>query len=193
MMLRSFIAIAVPAEIQEAIARSTASLKATLPKPLIRWVAQQNVHLTLKFLGDVAPANLERLAEAIRGTTASHETFSMLVGGLGAFPNMRRARVIWIGLEAPTALAALYHGVEAAAAQMGYTLEERPFSPHLTIGRVGQGLSAADLQRIHSALEVTKVDMLGKLRVEAIHILKSDLQSGGSVYTHLYSLPMRAS
>jgi 2'-5' RNA ligase len=192
MMLRSFIAIEIPAGIQSAIAHSTASLKNTLPQTLIRWVAPQNVHLTLKFLGDVSPANLARLAGTLKMETASRDMFSMSVGRIGAFPSARRARVIWIGLEAPPALETLRRGVEAAAAQMGYVPEERPFSPHLTIGRVGQNASASDLQRIRIALEATSVGILGTVRVEAAHIFKSDLKPGGSVYTHLYTLPMKS-
>jgi len=192
MMLRSFVAVEIPAEIQSALARSTAPLQKTLPKPLIRWVAPQNVHLTLKFLGDVSPANLERLAEALKAEAVAHETFTMSVSGLGAFPTLRRARVIWIGLEAPAALMALLRGVEAVTARLGYASEDRPFSPHLTIGRVGQNVSGTDFQRIRTALEGATVGALGTLRVDAVHIFKSDLQPGGSVYTHLYTLPMKS-
>ncbi len=192
MMLRSFIALEIPVEIQSAIAHSTASLKKTLPKPLVRWVAQENVHLTLKFLGDVSPANLEQLAETLKMEAASQEMFSMSIGGLGAYPTARRARVIWIGLDAPPALATLQRSLEASAAQLGYTPEERPFSPHLTIGRVGQFASALDLQRIRIAIEATRVGSLGTLSVQAIHIFKSDLLSGGPVYTLLYTLPMKS-
>ena len=191
-MLRSFIAVEIPAEIQNAIADAIASLKSALPKPLIRWVASQNVHLTLKFLGDVTPANLEQLAETLKVEIALHEIFSISISGLGAFPTERRARVIWIGLDAPPDLAALQRRVDAAAAQMGYPKEERPFSPHLTIGRVAQIVSASDLQHIRSALESTKVGILGTVPVQAIHIFKSDIQPGGSVYTHLYALPMKS-
>jgi len=192
MMLRSFIAIEIPAEIQNAIAHSITSITNILPKPLIRWGAPHNVHLTLKFLGDVSPANLERLAETLKLETASHEMFSISIGGLGAFPTQRRARVIWIGLDAPPALAALQRGVDAAAVQLGYPKEDRPFSPHLTIGRVTQTASASELQQIRSALESTKVGIFGTVRVQAIHIFKSDLQPGGSVYTRLYTLPMKS-
>jgi 2'-5' RNA ligase len=191
MMLRSFIAVEIPVEIQNAIAQSTASLKKGFPKPLIRWVAPQNVHLTLKFLGDVSPANLERLSGALKAEAASHEKFSITVSGLGAFPTQRRPRVIWIGLDAPPGLAALQRGVDAAAVQLGYPMEDRPFSPHLTIGRVSQTASASDLQHIHSTLESTKVGILGAVRVQAIHIFKSDLQPGGPVYTLLYTLSMK--
>jgi 2'-5' RNA ligase len=192
MMLRSFIAVEVPVEIQNAIAHSTASLQKALPKPMVRWVAPQNVHLTLKFLGDVSPANLERMADVLKIEAAAHGVFSMSVGGLGAFPTSRRARVIWIGLEAPPSLVALQRGVEAVSARLGYTREDRPFSPHLTIGRVGQNVTATDLQKIRAAVEGTTVGSLGMVKVDAVHIFKSDLSPSGSVYTHLYGLPMKS-
>jgi 2'-5' RNA ligase len=191
MILRSFVAVEIPAEIQSALASSSAPLQKALPKPLVRWVAPQNVHLTLKFLGDVSSANLQRLAEALKVEAVAHEIFTISVGGLGAFPNPRRARVIWIGLDAPAALLTLLRGVEAVTSRLGFASEERPFSPHLTIGRVGQDVSGIELQRIRNALEGTSIGALGTFRVDAVQIFKSDLQPGGSVYTHLYTLPMK--
>jgi 2'-5' RNA ligase len=190
-MIRSFIAIEVPAAIQDAIASSTAGLQKALPKPMVRWVAQKKVHLTLKFLGDISPANLDRLAEALKVEAAQHEPFSMDVGTIGAFPTPRRARVLWIGLTAPAPLLTLQHGVEGVAARLGYPAEDREFSPHLTIGRVSQNASAADMAKIRTALEATRIGSLGSVRVEAIHIFKSDLQPTGSEYTHLYALPLK--
>ena len=192
MMLRSFVAVEIPALIQSALARSIAPLQEVLPNQLIRWVAPRNVHLTLKFLGDVSPVNLERLAEALRTEASVHETFAMSAGGLGAFPSPRRARIIWIGLEAPTALMDLMRSVDSVAARLGYASEDHPFSPHLTIGRVRQNASGSDLQRIRTALEGAVVGRLGSVHVDALHIFKSDLQPGGSVYTHLYKLPMKS-
>jgi RNA 2',3'-cyclic 3'-phosphodiesterase len=116
----------------------------------------------------------------------------MSVGGFGAFPTQRRARVLWIGLAAPPALVELQRGIDAAAAQLGCPREERPFSPHLTIARVAQAASASDLQRIRSAIEATKVGNLGTAHVQAVHIFKSDLRPGGSVYTLLHTLPMKS-
>ncbi len=191
MMLRSFIAIELPAELQQAIARATAGLQADLPRPLVRWVAPHNIHLTLKFLGDVSPANLERLADVLRNEAEAHAGFRAAVGGLGVFPNPRRPRVIWIGFDAPAGLARLQRGVEAACARLGYPAEGRGFSPHLTLGRVAQTVTSAETERIRQALQVTQIGALGEFPVEAIHIFKSDLQPGGSVYTRLYTLPLQ--
>jgi 2'-5' RNA ligase len=191
MMLRSFVAIRLPVEVQQAIAQSTAELQRALPKPLVRWVPTRNVHLTLKFLGDVSPANLERLAETLRSAAAEQAAFPISVGGLGAFPTARRARILWIGLQAPSDLAALQRALESVAARMGYAPEDRPFSPHLTIGRVGQSVTTADLQKVRSAVEAAAVGHLGTFQAETIDVFKSDLQPGGSVYTLLYSLPMK--
>ncbi len=193
MMLRSFIAVKIPKEIQGAVARSIAPLQMSLPNPLVRWVAPENVHLTLKFLGDISTANLERLALALKLETRNHEIFTIPVGGLGAFPTTRKARVLWIGLEVSAELQALMRGVEAVSASLGYAAEDRPFSPHLTIGRVGPKVSTTDLHRICTALEGMNVGALGIVRVDAIHIYKSDLLPGGSVYTALYTLPMKSS
>jgi len=191
MMLRSFIAIEIPTDVQDAMDRSTAALKKALARPLVRWVAAHNVHLTLKFLGDVSPANLELLAQALKFEAGQHASFSLSIGGLGVFPNLRRPRIVWIGIEAPAALQALQRGIEAAAARLGYEPENRPFSPHLTIGRVNQNASAAEVQQIRAALEQTRVGALGAVTVEAVQIFKSDLQPGGAVYTNLYTLPMK--
>lgn len=190
-MLRSFIAIELPPEIQKAITRATSDIQKALPKPLVRWVTEQNIHLTLKFLGDVSPSNLEHLAEALKVESSQHPVFELSVGQLGAFPSTHRARVIWIGLEAPPELLILQHGVEAVAARLGYPPEERPFSAHLTIGRVGQNASASDLIKIRTELEACQVGPLGKLTVDALHIFKSDLQPSGSVYTHLYAMNLK--
>jgi len=190
-MLRSFVAVELPAEIQSAIANSTALLQKELPKPLIRWVAPNNIHLTLKFLGDISPANLERLVDELKVEALDHETFTLSVSGLGAFPTPNQARTLWIGIDAPFPLIALVRGVETVAARWGYALENRPFSPHLTIGRVGQKVSGNDRTRIRTALERTTVDDLGTLNVNALHVFKSDLQPGGPVYSLLYTLPLK--
>jgi len=189
-LLRAFIAVEIPSSLQNTIHESTASLHKSLGDDLIRWVPSQNVHLTLKFLGDVSSSNLDLIKQMLTAEAAQHKCFEMQMDGIGSFPNPRRPRVIWVGLRAPAALESLQRGIESASARLGYAIDEKSFSPHLTIGRVKQNLSALEIQRIRAELEKTKIGLLGVVHVDAAHLFKSDLQLNGSVYTRLFSAPI---
>jgi 2'-5' RNA ligase len=189
-LLRTFIAVEIPQELQQIIYRDTADLRNRLGA-LVRWVPSGNMHLTLKFLGSISPSNMDILTQMMRAEADSCQPFAMQVGGLGCFPSPKRPRVIYIGLQAPTELEALQHGIGSATTRLGYESEERGFSPHLTIGRVRQNISASDQQKIRRALEETQIDLLGIARVNSVHLYHSDLKPTGSVYTRLFSAPLK--
>ena len=190
-LLRAFIALEIPSGIHQAIEKKTAQLRSRLSASLVRWVPAENVHLTLKFLGDVSPANLEMLEQMLSAEVSQHQPFEMEFGGLGAFPNPKRPRVIWIGIQAPSGLEVLQHGIEAATATLGYPNDQRSFSPHLTIGRVKQNVGPTGMQKIRMALEETTVGPLGITPVSAVHLFKSDLKPTGAEYTKLFSAPLK--
>ena len=189
-LLRAFIAVEIPSAIREAVSKAIAPLQIGIG-PLVRWVPMQNMHLTLKFLGDISPANVEMLSQLLRAEAALFQCFDLHLGGLGSFPNIKRPRVIYIGIQAPAALDALQRGIAAATWRLGYESDERGFSAHLTIGRVKQHISAREQQTIRRALEETRIDSLGTARVDSVHLYKSDLKPAGSVYTRLYSAPLK--
>jgi 2'-5' RNA ligase len=191
-LLRAFIALEIPAKVQKDIYHATSSLRNGTGS-LIRWVPAENMHLTLKFLGDISPVNVEFLTQMIRTEADSHHSFDIHLTGLGSFPSPKRPRVIYIGIQAPAELEAFQHAVESAARRLGYESEDRSFSPHLTVGRVKHALriSAIDQQKIRHALEETKIDSLGTARVDSVHLYKSDLKPTGSVYTKLFSAPLK--
>ncbi len=186
-LLRLFIAVEFPPSLQDAIFRQTSRLRESAGPEAVRWVPQANLHLTLKFLGDVAPSSLQFLNQMLASEAAAHPCFQMTVGGLGAFPNTRRPRVVWLGVQAPPGLAMLQRSLENAAARLGYAPEDRPFSPHLTIGRVRQAASIAGQSRLRQALEAQQIGRLGQAAVDSLTLMKSDLQPGGSVYTPLFT------
>jgi RNA 2',3'-cyclic 3'-phosphodiesterase len=190
-LLRTFIAVEIPSQMQEAIQKEAGRFRKIIGSSLVRWVPVQNVHLTLKFLGDVSPANVDVLTRMLRAEADSCTSFDIHRGGLGSFPSLKLPRVIYIGIQAPAGLEALYHGIQSAAARLGYESESRGFSPHLTIGRVMQNITSSGQQRIRRALEEIKIDSLGTARVDSVHLYKSDLKPSGSVYTRLYSAPLR--
>ncbi|MGE5375609.1 MAG: RNA 2',3'-cyclic phosphodiesterase [Bacteroidota bacterium] len=189
-MLRAFIAVEIPSDIQQKIHRETENFRSGI-NSMVRWVPPQNMHLTLKFLGDVSPNSVEFLVQMLRNEAEHVQGFDMHLAGLGAFPNLKRPRVLYIGIQAPAALDALARGIESGSRRLGYEAEERPFSAHLTLGRVRQNVSAAGQQQIRRAVEGTQVDLLGTARVDSVHLYKSDLNPGGSVYTRLYSAPLK--
>ena len=190
-LLRTFIAVDIPTPFQQIIQQKTEPLRRALDASLVRWVAVENIHLTLKFLGDVSPATIERLTQMLRTEADLVHRFEIDIHGLGSYPSLKRPRVLFLGIHAPAGLEMLYHGIEAACARLGYESEARGFSPHLTIGRVRQDTPSAGQQKIRSALAGLMIDSLGTARVDSVHLYKSDLKPSGSVYTKLYSAPLK--
>jgi 2'-5' RNA ligase len=190
-VIRAFIAIELSREIQSKLEQVTTQLKHRLEGLPIRWVAVENIHLTLKFLGDVSLSNLEILKKLLLSVSSAHHPFDISAGGLGAFPKAHQPRVIWVGLEAPPDLESIQHAVDIETARLGYTREERPFSPHLTVGRVSRNASPADIRAIASVVEDFRVGFLGAARVNAVHLFRSDLQPGGAIYTCLFSAHLK--
>ncbi|HBX69988.1 MAG TPA: RNA 2',3'-cyclic phosphodiesterase [Chloroflexi bacterium] len=189
-VIRAFIALDLPPEVQENLAQVSAQLKEQLGEKSVRWVPVENIHLTLKFLGDVSVNNLGVLKEIIASEAAQAKPMEFSVGRLGAFPKIRRPRVIWVGIEAPPELMALQRSIEARTTRVGYPPDEREFSPHLTLGRVSRTASPKDVSKIGEVLNASSVGFLGAVRVREIHLLKSDLQPSGAVYSKMFTTPI---
>jgi 2'-5' RNA ligase len=185
-VIRAFIAIDLSAEIQLRLDEVVHNYRTQLTNIPIRWVAASNIHLTLKFLGDVSLSNLNILTDMIQTEISSHHQFDISVGGSGAFPNLRQPRIIWVGVEAPPELTAIQNGIESTTGRVGYTREERAFSPHLTLGRVSRNATSQDVKAISKVLEASRVGFLGATCVEKIYLYRSDLQPTGAVYTQLF-------
>ena len=185
--VRAFIAIDLSSEIQERLDEVISQLKERLPDISVRWVPAQNIHLTLKFLGDVSTSNLEMLYEIIKREAIKQPSFELSVGNLGAFPSVKRPRVVWVGIEAPSELYALQRGIENEFAHLGYAREKRSFSPHLTIGRVSRNANSSEVRELSNVLSNCKVGFLGATRVSEVYLYRSDLRPDGAKYTQLFS------
>lgn len=188
-LLRAFIAIEIPSEIKKAIASQTASLQKNAGRS-VRWVTPENTHLTLKFIGELSSANVGLLTQALQAECSQQDCFKITVRGVGSFPNLHRPRVIWVGLQAPPDLNRLQHRLEAAAARLGYEAEERPFSAHLTIGRVREQASQDELKRLEAALTGLEIGELGTFTARSVTLFKSELRPAGPLYTSLFCAQM---
>ena len=191
-LLRTFIAVDIPSHLQQLIQQRIEPLHKSLGASLVRWVAPQNIHLTLKFLGDVAPVNIQMLSQMLGAEADVVHAFDIQINGLGCFPSPKRPRVLFVEVQAPAELEALYRGIESACARLGYESEQRDFSPHLTVGRVRQDIPAVGQQKLRNALEAFVIDSPGSARVDSVHLYKSDLKPSGSVYTKLFSAPLQS-
>ena len=183
-MIRAFIALDIADNLRTEIAQVITGLRAQTGRS-VRWVDPKNIHLTLKFLGDTPPANVKFLSQMLRSIADTQSAFEMQLADLGVFPNPNRPRVIHLEVHQIPALRALQLAVELAAAKLNYPAETRPFSPHFTLGRVRQPLSAADLQQLRSALQSLKLPNLPKVRIEELVLFQSDLTPQGPIYSRL--------
>ncbi|HVO85314.1 MAG TPA: RNA 2',3'-cyclic phosphodiesterase [Syntrophobacteria bacterium] len=188
-MIRSFIAIELPDEIRRALGGVQGQLKRDLVG--VRWVHPGSVHLTLKFLGEIHPEQVQPIAAAAKGVVQDEPPLNLGVSGLGAFPNPRRPRVIWVGLQGDVErLGGLQARLEEALEPLGFPAEHRPFRPHLTLGRVKDPRRPPDLTR---ALADVTVPICNSFDVHEILVYKSDLRPNGAIYTKLQHLPFAGS
>jgi 2'-5' RNA ligase len=189
--VRAFIAIDLPSSLQEPLEKQTSRLRQALGDDLVRWVPIENMHLTLKFLGNIAATHLGFIKQMMAQAAESIPQFDLTINGLGSFPNPKRIRVIWAGIQAGNGLATLQREIEAGAVRLGYERDGRPFSPHLTLGRVRQGVDATNMQRIRDALTLQQPRGFSPAKINSVHLYRSDLHTDGSVYTKLFSAPLR--
>jgi RNA 2',3'-cyclic 3'-phosphodiesterase len=182
--MRAFVAIFPPSEIRAAtVARAREAVRHLGDR--VRWPKPENVHLTLKFLGDVREEALDDLCAALGETCARHAPFDVSVTKLGAFPSARRARILWASVGASSdLLRALVADLDATLAPLGFKREERAFVPHLTLGRVRGRPASLDLP--------PDAQDLG-FRVRRVELMKSTLTPEGAVYRTVRAFALRGS
>jgi len=180
--VRTFVAIETPPELQAAVGGLIERLSSAGAD--VRWVKPHNVHLTLKFLGDVALTDTARICQAVARAANEVQPFEVDVAGAGAFPNLARPRTVWLGVGDPAgALGALHKQVERRLEKLGFRRESRAFRAHLTLGRVrraGPELAAL-ARRLREHAEVA----LGRLAVGELVVFSSHLASEGPTYSPL--------
>jgi RNA 2',3'-cyclic 3'-phosphodiesterase len=190
--IRAFLAIELPAEVRQRLQQLAADLDQFIPSGFVRWVKSDQMHLTLEFLGYLTPEAIEQVQKLLPPVVQQTSRFHLLAQQLGAFPNWRRPRVIWVGLAGQIEMLLLLQSqIDALVKPLIAHPEERPYHPHLTLGRIKEPLP----NRITTALEknVQKIacDALGSWTAEAVQLFRSDLSSTGARYTPIASFPLR--
>ena len=181
--MRAFIAIGLPTEIKDVLSQIQDKLKTGLPK--ISWVKPQNLHLTLKFLGEISPRQLEEIKHIITKVSQGTAAFKIKLDDLGVFPDLRQARIIWIGINQDTITKQIAGLLETKVAGIGIAKEKRDFSSHITIARIKIPLNPVDLER---ELKKAKNDVVYanmELNAGGITLFESVLGPSGPAYTVL--------
>lgn len=191
--IRAFVAIELGDHAKRALADAIADLRARRIAAL-RPVRPEGVHLTLKFLGNIAPERAPRIGQALADVAARHAPFTLTLGDAGFFPagNPGRARVLWAGIDGDTAaLRLLQSEVDDALAALGFPPERQPFRPHLTLARLRHGASPPDRRRATAALANHPLPLDVRIRARAVSLMQSDLQPGGAIYTRIAHAELR--
>ena len=187
---RTFVAIELPDAVKQVLVQTQDSLRLR-HGPVVRWVNPEGIHLTLKFLGNVAKPLLPRIETVLQQATSPFSPFHLSLTDAGVFPNWRSPRVVWLGMGGEReVLVTLQQRVEEALAELGFTPEARPFSPHLTLGRVHQDASPAERQALGEAVQALGHLPRVEFYVEAVSLIRSELRPGGAIYTRLASFPL---
>lgn len=177
-MMRSFVALNLKSAERVQLYAAIEPLRAHgVPA---RWVQPDGLHLTLRFLGDIEGMKVARIDAVLRSVAGRHSPVSLRLGGAGAFPSLRRASVLWIGVRPDASLMALHAELELALSPLGYPREQKPFRPHITVGRARRGARPPDIERVSgSVLYETTVE------VDTVDLMRSHRGAGGARYEPL--------
>jgi len=190
--IRSFIAIELPGEIKSDLAQLGDRLM-DARHPFVKWVDFENIHLTLKFLGNVAVNQITEITEAMREAIRGVSPFRLEISGLGAFPRMEQPRVIWVGISGETdKLSELQRRVDSKLVRLGFAGENQSFVPHLTLARVRDGASSSDRKDLGRLLTSTKFESKGHITVNSINLMKSQLTPDGPIYSRLFTVSLQS-
>jgi 2'-5' RNA ligase len=182
--MRLFTAVDPSPEVRENLERLLARLR---PTAHLKWSGAENIHLTLKFIGEWPEDELPRLKQTLAALPVP-EPFEVRVAGLGFFPNARAPRVFWVGVQAPPALVDFARAVDQALAPLGIAAETRAYSPHLTLARVREG---ERLEGFRKAVEPLTATDFGAFQPDRFSLYQSRTSPAGSVYVKLEEYPWR--
>jgi 2'-5' RNA ligase len=184
-LIRAFIAVTLAESVIEEIAKVRSLLQAANGD--IRWTRVEGLHLTLKFLGDITRSQVEPVLGVLQDVVRQQQPLNLVAQGLGAFPSLRRPRVLWVGLKGE-GIAELSEAIETALMPLDFPPEERDFAPHLTLGRVR---SPRGWERIFRLIKEHEHTVFGECSIDRLTLYQSDLRPDGAIYTPLGSVQFR--
>lgn len=191
-ILRAFIAIDIGETARIGLDQVLRRLRAEPISGFVKWVTPNSVHLTLKFLGDVDSERVPQLMLALQAACSGIEPFDLNVRGAGCFPNFERPNVVWAGVVGNLpVLEQVALRVEEECARIGIPPEPRPFSPHLTLGRVQKATGLNERRQVGDIVRRLSVSQVGGIHADAVHLIRSDLRPAGPIYASFGHVKLR--
>jgi 2'-5' RNA ligase len=189
--IRSFIAVELPGELKKALAELQSRFKSSGSLPL-RWVEPGNIHITLKFLGDIDVDITGKITAALEASIHDIPPFSIEAGGLGVFPNMQRIQIIWVGLSGDLQkLGQLQKQIDVSLNTLGFPAEARPFTPHLTLARVRDYARPVERQKLGELISATGFEGKYRIDVKAVNLMRSQLTREGPIYSRISTVALK--
>ena len=189
--IRSFIAIELPDDVRSALAELQAGLQ-TNKQSQVKWVDPHGIHLTLKFLGNIATAKISDVAGAIEQASRGFSPLSLEVKGLGVFPNFQRVRVVWVGVGGDVdRLKQLQQRIDSNLVPLGFARESRPFTPHLTLARVREKATPTEQQHLGQLIAGARFETAHRFTAESINLMQSQLTTEGAIYRQITTVSLK--
>lgn len=189
-LLRLFVAIQLPEPVRGALRETQTQLKSVLSPRSVAWTRPENLHLTLRFLGNVDAVRLPDLRKSLRDAVAANAPFEAVCGQLGCFPNLRFPRVIWAGVQdADDRLRKLHHAINHTVGRVAERPAEKRFTGHVTLGRP-KTIQPSDAQQLARFVAAASGRLFGEWRVTEVELIQSRLSPEGSRYTTLDAFPL---
>jgi len=184
--MRCFIAIELPEAVKSTLSGIEEELKKS--KADVRWVKPDNIHLTLKFFGNIEEKKTEKIIEIMENICNQYAPFTIEIKGMGTFPNIKSPRVLWVGIEGNDTLKTLQKEIENKMESIGFEREDRAFTAHLTLGRFRSSIEKEGLLKAVKLHE--KDTFVGSINVQSLSLIRSDLHPEGARYSKIIDIPL---
>lgn len=189
-MPRLFIAVQIPTDLITKITEISDYFQTQVPPNSMKWVDPANLHVTVKFLGEIPAEDIERIQTVLLQSVEGIAPFDLSIEKLGMYPNNQQPRTIWLDIQGKKPIKAYHDKLDSLLQKAGFEKDRKSYSPHLTLARVCQRTDRETTHQIGEKLSAFKVDSLGTLKVGAVDLIQSKLTPQGPIYTTLYSAPL---
>ena len=187
--IRSFLAVEIPESNKEKILELINPFKEKSDS-FIKWVNRDNLHITLKFIGELNTDHISTSQNDLSERLSSIPSFNIQINRLGVFPNSQKPRIFWLGFDQNKNLEQIVSSIENYLVSLGYEADHKPFSPHLTIGRVRRDVPSGNFAEFTKNFKDLKLEVIPDFKVSHVTLFKSDLTRDGPIYSRLFQLSL---